>query len=123
MEGQAPGDAERPARRSSIPRAECRGSVLEEHDLLRHRRLELHPLDGPAEQVHRDDGPSSLGHGGGDRTRVREEGVWIDVDEDGGRTAEPHRVRRGWERVGRDDHLVTRVDLECEERKMERGSS
>ena len=56
VEREAAHQAERAARRLAVARAERAGRVLDERDLLRHRGLQLLPLDGPAEEVHGEHG-------------------------------------------------------------------
>ena len=114
-------DAERAARRSAVLRAERAGGVLEEHDLLRHGGLQRLPLDRTPEQMHRHDRARSRRDRGGDGSDVQVEGVGVDVDQHRLRTAQLDGVRRRRERVGGDDHLVARPDLEREEGEMERG--
>ena len=57
---------------------------------------------------------------GRDRCDVEVERVRVDVDEHRLRAAQLDRVRRRGERVGGDDHLVARPDLEREQGEMER---
>ena len=113
-------DAERAARSSAVLRAERAGGVLEEHDLLRHGGLQRLPLDRTPEEMHGHDGARSRRDRGGDGSDVEVERVGVDVDQNRLRAAQLDRVRRRRERVGGDDHLVARPDLEREQGEMER---
>ena len=123
VEREARRHPERAARRSAVARAERPGGVLDEHDLLRYGGLQRLPLDRSAEEMHRHDGARPRRHRRSDGGRVEDERVRFDVDEHRARSAQLHRVRRGRERVGRDDHLVARSDLERKEREMKRRGS
>ena len=60
---------------------------------------------------------------GGDGSDVEVERVGVDVDEHRLRAAQLDGVRGRRERVGGDDHLVARADLEREQGEMERGGA
>ena len=62
------------------------------------------------------------GDGRGHLADVEVERVGLDVDDHGAPATELDRVRRGRERVGRDDHLVAGTDVEGHHRQVERGS-
>ena len=123
VEGEAGGDTERAAGRSAVPGAQRAGGVLEERDLLRHRRLQRLPLDRAAEEVNRHDGARPRGHGGGDRRGIDDERIRVDVDEHRARAAELDDIRRRGKGVRGNDDLVTRPDLEREQREMERSGA
>ncbi len=81
MEREAAHQAERPAGCAAVRGAERAGRILEEDDVLRHRRLELLPLDRTAEEVDREHGPRARGHRLGDELGADEERLGVDVDE------------------------------------------
>ena len=120
VEGEAGECAERAARRSPVRRAERACGILEQRDLLRHGRLERLPLDGPAEQVHRDHRLRLRRDRLGDLRRVHVERVRVDVDEHGAGAGELDDVRGRGERVRGNDHLVARADAEREDAEVQR---
>ena len=60
VEREAREKAESAARRPAIAGSERAGGILDQHDVLRHRRLELLPRDRTAEEVDREDGTRPL---------------------------------------------------------------
>ena len=123
VEGEAGGHTERAAGRSAVAGPQGAGGVFEERHLLRHRGLQRLPLDRAAEEVYCHDRARPRGHGSRNRARVEVERVWIDVDQHRARAAELDDVRRGREGVRRHDDLVTRSDLEREQREVERSGA
>ena len=115
MEREAAGDPERAARRPAVAGSERAGGIFDERDLLRHRGLEGLPLDRSPEQVNGHDGARLRGDRRCDRRDVDVERIRVDVDQNGLGAAQLDDVRRRGERVGGDDDLVPRPDLECQQ--------
>ncbi len=123
MEGEAGRDTERAARGSSVLGPERPRRVLDQHDLLRYRRLQRFPLDRAAEEVNGHHRARSRRHGGCDGCGVDEERVRIDVDEHRSRSAQLDDVGGCGKRVRGNDHFVARADLQGKQREMERCGS
>ena len=116
MEAEAAGNAEPAARASAVARSECPGSVFEQRHVGQLMQTQGAPEEMHAEQQLRPRADCDLR-----RVDVHRHGV--DVDEDGLQPRERDDVGGGRERVGRDEHLVARLEARREDGEMERSSA
>ena len=103
VEAEAAGDAEPAARAAAVARAERAGGVFEERHVG-----QLVQRQRPAEEVHAEQQLRARAYL--DLGRVNVHRLLVDVDEHRRQAGERDDVRGRRERVGRHEHLVTRLE-------------
>jgi len=114
MEAEAARDAEPATRAAPVARAKGAGRVFEQRQVG-----QLVERQRPAEEVHAE---QELRVPDLELRRVEVHGLGIDVDEARAEARELDDVRGRRERVGRNEHLVTRLEAEREHREVQRRS-